>query len=247
MAKTVNLSARLQALADMVTEGNRVCDLGCDHGYLSVYLVWHKISPHALAMDVGKGPLMRAMEHVREAGLDEYITLRLSDGLAGYREGEADTLVCAGMGGPLMQRILADEPAKVRSFRELVLQPQSEIASFRRFLRKEKWTIIKENMVCEDGKFYPMMKVRPAMETPEKKEDCGILPELADRFGPVLLGERNPVLWEFLKREWKNCGELADTLEKASESGRAQERLKELTKEMAYLKEAAKLYGKDYD
>ncbi|MDE6891652.1 MAG: class I SAM-dependent methyltransferase [Lachnospiraceae bacterium] len=66
LTKTITLSARMQALADMVTEGNRVCDLGCDHGFLSIYLVQRQISPGVLAMDVGKGPLMRAEEHVRK-------------------------------------------------------------------------------------------------------------------------------------------------------------------------------------
>ena len=40
----VQLSRRLKAIADMVTEGNRLVDVGCDHGYLPVYLMLnHKI------------------------------------------------------------------------------------------------------------------------------------------------------------------------------------------------------------
>lgn len=269
--KMITLSARMQALANMVTEGNRICDLGCDHGWLSIYLVQHKISPCALAMDVRKGPLMQAAAHVREAGLDKYITLRLSDGLAGYSKGEADTLICAGMGGPLMRRILAADLAKADSFRELILQPQSEIASFRSFLRESGWRVLREDMILEEGKFYPMMKAVPAedasvretepedgQEKPEEKEPVppGILqkperepipPELSDRFGPILLLERHPVLWEYLKREWKKHGELKAALLAAPGSRRAGERLSELSVEITYLKEAAKLYGKDYD
>lgn len=258
--KTITLSARMQALADMVTEGNRVCDLGCDHGFLSIYLVQRQISPGVLAMDVGKGPLMRAEEHVRKAELQNYITLRLSDGLKNYRVGEADTLLCAGMGGPLMQRLLAEEPEKAKSFRELILQPQSEIASFRKFLREAGFIIASENMVLEEGKFYPMLKAQPAerisgmmrarlqpdmCKKPEKKEQ--ISRELGDRFGAHLLAQRHPVLWEYLKREWKNCGELKSVLKESSESQRAQRRFGELLRETTYLKEAAKLYGKDYD
>ena len=258
--KTITLSARMQALADMVTEGNRVCDLGCDHGFLSIYLVQRQISPGVLAMDVGKGPLMRAEEHVRKAELQNYITLRLSDGLKNYRVGEADTLLCAGMGGPLMQRLLAEGPEKAKSFRELILQPQSEIASFRKFLREAGFIIASENMVLEEGKFYPMMKAQPAerisgmtgarpqpdmCKKPEKKEQ--ISRELGERFGAHLLAQRHPVLWEYLKREWKNCGELKSVLKESSESQRAQRRFGELLRETTYLKEAAKLYGKDYD
>ena len=104
----MQLSLRLSAIADLVTEGNRLVDVGCDHGYLPVYLIQQKKIPSAIAMDVRKGPLSRAQEHIRQYGLEEYIQTRLSDGLEGLKAGEGDTLVIAGMGGPLMERILTD-------------------------------------------------------------------------------------------------------------------------------------------
>ena len=105
----MQLSLRLSAIADMVTDGNRLVDVGCDHGYLPVYLVQEmgKI-PAAIAMDVRTGPLSRAQEHIRQYGLEEYIKTRLSNGLGALEAGEGDTLVIAGMGGPLMERILTD-------------------------------------------------------------------------------------------------------------------------------------------
>ena len=75
MEKIVELSRRMQAAADMVSSGNRVCDVGCDHGYVSIYLVQSGKSPSALAMDVNQGPLLRAKEHVRRYGVEPYITL----------------------------------------------------------------------------------------------------------------------------------------------------------------------------
>ena len=51
----VQLSRRLKAIADMVTEGNRLVDVGCDHGYLPVYLMLNHKIPGAIATDVGKG------------------------------------------------------------------------------------------------------------------------------------------------------------------------------------------------
>ncbi|MDE6213453.1 MAG: class I SAM-dependent methyltransferase, partial [Lachnospiraceae bacterium] len=72
---------------------------------------------------------------------------RLSDGLHKYKIGEADTLICAGMGGGLMTRILANEKEKTDSFRELVLQPQSELEQFRRFLRENGYRIQDEEIV----------------------------------------------------------------------------------------------------
>ena len=101
----MQLSLRLSAIADLVTEGNRLVDVGCDHGYLPVYLIFEKKIPQAIAADVGKGPLSRAREHIHQYGLDNYIETRLSDGLKEIGKEEGDTLVIAGMGGPLMEKI----------------------------------------------------------------------------------------------------------------------------------------------
>mgnify|MGYP002140913786 CR=1 FL=1 len=149
---------RLRAIAGMVTKGNRLADVGCDHGYLSIWLVSEKTVPSAIAMDVRPGPLSRARENITRYGLEDYIETRLSDGLAKLEPGEGDTLVIAGMGGPLMERILKDG-AKVREgFQELILQPQSDLPHFRHFLAEIGWEIVSEEMIKEDGKFYPMMK-----------------------------------------------------------------------------------------
>jgi len=157
------LSGRLMMLADMVSPGNRLVDVGCDHGFLSIYLVRAGICPRALAMDVRKGPLAGAKEHIEESGLGDYIEARLSDGLAAYRPGEADTLVCAGMGGRLMEKILTEGMDKARQMRELILQPQSELREFRAFLRRAGFAVAEEDAVCEDGKYYFAMKAVPAV------------------------------------------------------------------------------------
>ncbi len=238
------LSARLQAVADMVSKGFRACDVGCDHGYISIYLAEQGISPSGLAMDVKEGPLGRAKEHILQAGLEEYIRLRLSDGLSAYQKGEADCLICAGMGGRLMRRILEADPAKTRDFQEMVLQPQSEIAPFRKFLREEGYLILRENMVYEEGKFYPVIKATAKAASREgQKSQPGQEPALADRFGPLLLGERHPVLLEYIKREWENSGKIKSALMASGSGERVLSRLRELEEEMADLKAAAGIYG----
>ncbi len=59
-----------------------------------------------------------------------------------------------------MIRILKNSPDVTAGMKEFILQPQSEIARVRAFLLEEGFLFIREDMVLEDGKFYPMMKVR---------------------------------------------------------------------------------------
>lgn len=193
----MELSRRLQAVADMVTPGNRVADVGCDHGFVSIYLYQKGIAPYVCAMDVREGPLARAREHIRAAGLTPYIRVCLSDGIAALEENEVDTLICAGMGGRLMARILSEGASKIAYMRELILQPQSELDFFRAFLRECGWQITQENMIKEDGKFYPMMRVLPGVGKPPECPDPAVQ-RREDLFGACLLRERNPVLLEYL-------------------------------------------------
>ena len=236
MSGKVALSRRMQAVADMVTPGSHVVDVGCDHGYVSIYLVQCQKAEHVLAMDINEGPLLRAVQHVEEAKLRSYITLRLSDGLCGFVKGEADTLICAGMGGRLMQRILEREPDKTESIRELVLQPQSEIPLFRRFLADKGYFIVAEDMVFEEGKFYPIMKA-------VKTEEIRPLSETEQRFGPILLIQKHPVLKQYLTFEWEKEMKLEKELMSLKASGRISERLADVRKEMSFVKQAAEITG----
>ncbi|MCM1123988.1 MAG: class I SAM-dependent methyltransferase [Eubacterium sp.] len=211
--KPVILSKRLQAVASMVTGGNRVCDVGCDHGFVSIYLIEQKISPRVLAMDVKIGPLNAAKEHIEERKLDRQIETRISDGLHNYNIGEADTLVCAGMGGRLMMRILSDDKEKTESFRELILQPQSEVEAFRAWLREQGYCITEEKMVEEDGKFYPMMRVESyRLCKPNGFVGDDMLCKLENRYGALLLQQKDDTLMRFLQREERIYNEILTEL-----------------------------------
>jgi tRNA (adenine22-N1)-methyltransferase len=161
----ITLSKRLEAIASLITPGYIVADVGTDHGYIPIYQIQQNRSPSAIAMDLRKGPLQRAADHIQSCGLSDRIQTRLSDGTAALGEGEAETIVVAGMGGELVLHILTDGEAVCRSAKELILQPQSEIAGVRRYLREHAYRIVAENMIYEDGKYYPMMRVVPVAES----------------------------------------------------------------------------------
>ena len=143
----IHLSKRLSKNASFVTPGNRLADVGTDHGYIPIALVQEGKIPSALAMDVNPGPLERAKEHIQEFHLESYIHTRLSDGVQSLQPGEADSVLIAGMGGALTVKILREGEEVLKTVKELILQPQSEIDKVRRYLEQAGYRITKEDMV----------------------------------------------------------------------------------------------------
>lgn len=236
----IHLSKRLTALANMVTDGNRLADIGTDHGYIPIYLCQTGKIPSALAMDIGKGPLQQAQTHIAEHGLSEQIKTRLSDGMAALQFGEADTILIAGMGGGLVMKILSEGAEKLTGKEELILQPQSEIALVREFLRVRNFQILNEDMILEDGKYYPMMKVSQQKAAEQTK----ILPqEVADAFGPVLLKKRHPVLKEWLERELRTTNSVIEQLSAQPDHERIRNRMQQVNCKKTLILEALKNYG----
>lgn len=189
----MELSKRLQAVADLVSEGLVVADVGTDHGYIPIYLIETKRSPKAFAMDVNKGPLLRAKEHIAEHGLTSSIDTRLSDGVRALKKGECECVVVAGMGGALTIKIMEEGKEIFRNLKEFVLQPQSELQKVRTYLYENAYSIVEENMVLDDGKFYPMFRVING----QSQEYHTI--ELC--YGKLLLEQKNAVLKNFLEKE----------------------------------------------
>lgn len=232
----MELSKRLLKVASMVTEGNVLVDVGTDHGFLPIYLIKQKKIPKALAMDVNEGPLARAREHIREYGLEDFIKTRLSNGLQKMKTGEGETLVLAGMGGGLMLRILEEGKEVTASLKEFILQPQSEIGMVRKELELRGFCVVDEDMVLEDGKFYPIMKLVFGKDSYEK--------EIEYQYGRLLLREKHPVLKQFLEKEKATYLEIEEKLEtqwKENKRDAVAERLGEVKRELLQIEQALEI------
>ena len=249
MRTEVKLSKRPERIASFVQPGSRVADIGTDHGYVPIWLVQKGVCPSALAMDVRKGPLERAEEHVEEVGLSGKIELRLSDGLAKLKAGEADTVVIAGMGGKLTCRILEQGRHVWENWSEgkerLILSPQSEQDEVRYFLEEQGFSILREAMLTDEGKYYIVIEAARGTMRPGREQDY--------RFGADLIRKKDPVLLAYLEKEEKMTRQVLagltendaqnkkETLE-ASEAGetaisRRAARINELTAYLALIEE----------
>lgn len=160
------ISSRLLACANFVGRGNRVADIGCDHGYLSIHLLTNGIASSCIASDINEGPLQSAMRNARKFGVQSKIQFFLSDGVRNIPL-DFDDLVCAGMGADTMVHILESAPWLRDSKYRLILQCQSKTPMLRRYLSEKGWRIYEE-AVLRDGKFlYTVMEAGWRPEYPK--------------------------------------------------------------------------------
>ncbi|WP_138753356.1 tRNA (adenine(22)-N(1))-methyltransferase [Paenibacillus sinopodophylli] len=204
----LKLSKRLQKIADYVTIGNRVADIGSDHAMLPVYLLQSNVAPSAIAGELNRGPYEAAKKQGADAGLTARLTVRQGDGLSVLQPGEAETVTIAGMGGSLMSDILEAgySTGKLEGVTELVLQPNVGEEVVRRWLLKHHWFLKAESIVEEDGKIYEILhavRIQDAELLNSKLYHARILNLGLDddawfgvqlQMGPYLLREPKPVL-----------------------------------------------------
>lgn len=175
------LSPRLEGIVELVPEGSRVADIGCDHGYISIALVQRGLAIHSIASDIKSGPLEQAVKNIQKAGLNEKIETRLAPGITAIKSNEADVIVIAGMGQRTIAEILTENMSIAKEVKYLILQPQSELADMRRFLLDNGFKLLKNKLMIEGDKYYIAM-VASATEDNYPGQDVNIASVFRKRF-----------------------------------------------------------------
>ena len=185
------ISARLLACCNYVNQNDRIADVGCDHGYLSIHLLTNGIVSSAIASDVNQQPLLSAVGNAEKYGVRDKMEFYLSDGVRNIPR-DFDCMICAGMGADTMISILEAAPWLKDPKYRLVLQCQSRRPELRRWLSDAGYTIRREDLV-RDGKFiYTVMEVIYTPGTVLSAAECYI--------SPALLESNSPLLAEYAER-----------------------------------------------
>lgn len=185
------LSDRLLACCALVAPGDRVADVGCDHGYLGIHLLQSGVACSVIEADINRGPLQSARNNAAKFGVKERMTFCLSDGVRSIPR-DFDTLVCAGMGADTMISILDEAPWVKDARYRLILQCQSRTPVLRQYLYSRGFAIRRETL-AQDGKFiYPVMEAVYDPGSALTPGECYI--------SPALLRSGSPLLPAFLSR-----------------------------------------------
>lgn len=180
------VSCRLLTCAGFVCPGDRVADIGCDHGYLGIHLLQSGIARSVIASDINEGPLQSAVVNAAKYGVKDRMEFYLSNGARNIPR-DFDTMICAGMGADTMVQILEDAPWLKDSRYRLILQCQSKTPMLRKYLSEQGWRICEESCL-RDGRFlYTVMEVRyEPGRPPLTPGECYFPPALLENPGQAL-------------------------------------------------------------
>lgn len=197
-----NLSFRLNTIASLVPFGARVCDIGTDHGYLSIELKSSGKASFVIAADINPSPLKNAAENIKKMGVTG-IELRLCDGLSGIDKDEVDTIIIAGMGGEVISGILEKGSFVAKNNKTIILQPTTSPEFLRKFLYTNGYEIEKEIPVLENGKLYSVMLVHPTDIVAQKEDYFYYIGKLSPDDSTGLL---------YIQKQLKRCLKCAESL-----------------------------------
>lgn len=226
----MDLSIRLQKIADLIEPCESVVDVGTDHGYIPIYLVKNNICKKAIASDINKGPIERAKNNVRMKGLSGNVKCRLGAGLSTIKKNEVDVAVIAGMGGNLIRDILNDKLEVFKALKYAVVQPTQNVEVFRKYVLDSGYEILGEDICFDEGKFYQMLKIRYRKASPIEVEN-----EIFYDISENLIKEKHPVAIEYAQHLIEKYERVCSSLNDDTENSRA--RKIELKKKIDSLKE----------
>ena len=209
---------RIPRICALLERCSVFADIGCDHGYCTLYMLRAGLCDRAIISDISAKSLAKAQKLLSDYAAQGRVTSVCCDGLGGAAE--ADLVLIAGMGGEEIVSILKRGGIPPR----FVLQPMRDGQLVRRFLIGRGCAVDVDDLFREggDGKFYFVMRGSNVGGTPAYSGE-----EYA--FGRDSL--KNPLFGEYIAAEIaKTEGYL-----KASMSPHNRE---QLTKRLNFLKGA---------
>lgn len=209
----MELSKRLQFIADHIDRCKTIIDVGTDHGYIPIYSVKNNLCEKAIASDINKDPVKKAEMNAALEGVKSSVEVRLGGGLEVINIGDAEAVVIAGMGGNLIRDILEKDIEKTASFKYLILQPAQNPEVLREYLYNNGYEIMEEDLCLDEGIYYELFKVKK-INTAEKVSLDPIYYEIS----PRLLKDKNKLMLSYLESKEEKYSKILGFIKDTSES-----------------------------
>lgn len=208
----IKLNKRLQTVANLVDENRNVIDIGCDHAFLSIYLVQNKTPKYIIASDVKEGPLAHAKENCEKYHVLDEINLKLGSGIEPI-EDKIDTIIISGMGGYNMIGILKYKRDLYKNVDTIILSPNNDSDKVRKEICKLDFYIDEEVLVKENNIIYVVIRFKRGKKRYLSSQYI---------YGPVLMQRKDSLFLEYIKKEQQTKEGLLAVLPKKYLSRRFQ-------------------------
>lgn len=145
------ISKRLKAITSYVAKDDKVVDVGCDHGLLSIYLIENNLVSKVIASDVNENALKNAISNIEKRNL--HIKAVLSDGIEKIDLKDINTLIISGMGTSTILHILHDNK-KLKKINKLIIQANNDHYILRENLNEKGYYLKEESYTYDKNKWY---------------------------------------------------------------------------------------------
>lgn len=183
------LRPRLRKIISHIN-GPTAADIGTDHAYVPIELIYREICTKVIASDIRQGPVDIAKYNIEREGISDEIEVRMGPGLSVLAPKEVDDIIIAGMGGELIRDIIKSDYEIARRSR-LILQPMSAQYELRHYLIENGFKIVSEDISTEGLKLYNIIIAEAGKSVPFEHDGHYHLP-------PYLIGHK---LYHILKRK----------------------------------------------
>lgn len=154
------INERLKKALSFVEHCECMADIGSDHGYASIYVLENGIVNNVIATDISRPSLAKTEKLVERAGLLSKVQCRCGDGFKVLKKHEANVAFVAGMGADLIADIVENSEEISRNLDYMVLQPMNSAEPLRMRLNKNGYSILREAVIEENGKWYSILKMK---------------------------------------------------------------------------------------
>ena len=163
----MEFSSRIQTIGDFINGGEKIADIGADHGLLELYLLAKHDDIEILAIENKIGPYKILDLNLR--GVNK-VKISLSDGLEAVDD-NIDTVIIAGMGGINIKNIINAYPDKVKKLKKIIIDAHRDTQIARETIVNYGFKIAKEKIVYDKKKFYIVMEFIKSNKVEKYNED----------------------------------------------------------------------------
>ena len=187
----MNISKRLRAISNFISDNSFILDIGCDHALLDIYTVLNKKGVKAIASDIKEGPLSFAKDNVRKYGVSNKVSVVLGDGFSSYKLG-VDTVILSGLGSTTIVDILNRGCIYLDNISKLIISSNNDYYFLRKSICNLGFYIFDETIVYDKDKYYPIIVFKRGKSNYTDYEL---------KYGPILLKNCSSVFIDYLKFE----------------------------------------------